>query len=229
MSNCGDCGDCDYCANYYDCVNCVDCVDCEYCNNCTDCINCNTCEDCTNCTDCNECDNCVDCVDCIDCAGITGGVGLRGHMGNKAEAIYRLNNSVSDTPYEGGTWESREKTVNGVLGVVDFECNFDDCGKCAAYRADEEKTGNWDRACCSSCARFVGYLDRIPKEALDPLIEGFDPEVGFWTPKGCSIPPKWRSKICLAHSCAWANESATITVMDALKGLRKTQPDKVMA
>ena len=115
-------------------------------------------------------------------------------------ATTRLEAMVSDTPKEGGTWLERE-SVATQIGGMDFGCDFDDCGDCAGQR---DIDGDWvgkKRGCCTDCAFYVGYIQTIPLEALEPLIDLFDPKVGYWTPGGCSIPQKWRSYTCLTYDC----------------------------
>ncbi len=115
-------------------------------------------------------------------------------------ATTRLEGMVSDAPWEGGTWESRGKVATQI-GGLDFECNFDDCGKCAGAKNCNGMWHESDYGCCNDCAFHTGYLDKLPPEAVAPLLELYDPLLGWWTLGGCSIPQKWRSKTCLMYTC----------------------------
>lgn len=94
-------------------------------------------------------------------------------------------------------------------GTVDFGCGFDCNGKCASTR--EERGSDWtnetERACCKSCAGEVGYLRRLPREAIATVRALFDSDTGFWRPNGCILPRKWRSYTCLRYRCHCAEEN----------------------
>ena len=127
----------------------------------------------------------------------------------------RLRGMVCGAPRNGGSWESRAEVATRI-GGMDFGCDFDDCGKCVAQR---NKTETSSRACCGLCAKTIGWLDELPEGAVTPLVELYNPKVGFWTPRGCSIPPKWRADICFTWVCKEIGTETAETAKTMLQNL----------
>ncbi len=157
-------------------------------------------------------------MSCKDCGDYNGCRGCNGHD----YIATRLKGAVSDTPQRGGTWETREKSITQI-GGLDFGCNFDGHGKCTGAKACDSMWHESERGCCNDCAFYVGYLNRIPPEAVTPLMELFDPVLGYWTPSGCSIPLKWRSYTCLAYACKACGDIG-VEAHDLVRALIHNEP-----
>ena len=92
-----------------------------------------------------------------------------------------------------------------LTGKIDFRCDFKD-GKCVEYRnriEHRDRKGE-SRCCCGSCAVTIGFLTKEPisAEQVKAALRLYDHGTGFWREgKGCILPRKHRSFICLRHAC----------------------------
>ena len=184
----------------FECAECPNNTDCERCTGCTDCEGCVDCTggeynySCTNCHDCVGCEDCTDCVNCEGCKDVTGGVDLVDCYGLEyaRKILTKAVRLAGDFTPE--RWGEREKRASLIQGV-DFGCRFTSEGCNSSYYKGT-------RVCCNECANRCGYMHYLPGEALDPLLELWDQKNGFWTPGGCAVPHKWRSPVCLGHTCS---------------------------
>ena len=87
---------------------------------------------------------------------------------------------------------------------IDFKCNINKKGLCRYYTTN--------KCCCHSCLNSIGHYYKIPKSFLKILVPLWSDVDGFWEYGiGCKIPRKYRSGICLAHSCTeLTNKDKTI-------------------
>lgn len=88
-------------------------------------------------------------------------------------------------------------------------CAFDSDGKCRRDRRyDKMNMPSYEKGCCSFCFGNKGYFSRIENLAggFKEVKDLFKKEVGFLTPKGCSIPWYKRSIICKSFHCPCAQD-----------------------
>jgi hypothetical protein len=82
---------------------------------------------------------------------------------------------------------------------LDFGCRFDKNGKC---NSNPEWVDNHPACCCRDCFRSAGYLDTVLEEDIVKYSRKFSIKTGFWRKgKGCILPRKMRSAVCVAFSC----------------------------
>ncbi len=130
----------------------------------------------------------------------------------------QLRGMVSDTAPLGGSWAIREDVATRI-GGMDFGCDFNDCGECAGQHNSSGCNYHREAGCCTDCAAYIGYLKKIPPEALAPLVALYNPHLGYWTPGGCSIPQKWRSNTCLTYHCMPVGNKTSVKAKRMLRCL----------
>jgi hypothetical protein len=94
------------------------------------------------------------------------------------------------------------KLIRREVENYDFPCRF------TGHNCYPGRDG--PRGCCARCAIAYGYQRVMREEDLAYYAERFDPELGFWRPGGCNLPPDMRAEQCLSYFCmkesALANE-----------------------
>ena len=99
-------------------------------------------------------------------------------------------------------YEAREGTA-----FVDFGCNITDKG-CRHIGTT--------KCCCEDCASHIGYMTIIEPGTAKTIARFFTRKKGFWREgKGCILPRKYRSGVCLATACV--NKNAGFLVKLALR------------
>lgn len=94
------------------------------------------------------------------------------------------------------SWEVRE-SLNEQTKFLDYGCRFEN-GKCIT-NLERYQTAE---CCCTNCVPCRGHLSSIPPYAVEQIASLFSEETGFWRKeKGCILPRKWRSFICLNYQC----------------------------
>lgn len=114
---------------------------------------------------------------------------------------------VSKLSYFGLTWNQWAKFTK-MTSILDYGCNFNVNGKiCSAHDTEV-------MCCCRGCLSCIGYLDLIPdnKQIIKEIAFLFDEKHGFWRKKkGCMLPTKYRSKICITYRCTDARKQRNKT------------------
>ena len=89
-----------------------------------------------------------------------------------------------------------------------YNCNFDEKGLCEVERIKIEKYPQYRAAspkcCCEGCLRTLGYIHQLPNDLdrINQIAGYFDEKDGFWSEKGCRLPRKFRSPVCLCFACS---------------------------
>jgi len=138
----------------------------------------------------------------------------------KRPVLKILSKSQTDRYSKKLSWEQYGK-ISELFGEIDFGCNFEQ-GHCNPRHYPLEHISK-DQAshpcCCVGCAnKWVepGYLRIIPKGKTNEIFSYWNSKTGFWRKdKGCILPRKYRSPICVTYLCAGICNS-----------LRKSQPWK---
>lgn len=101
------------------------------------------------------------------------------------------------------SWTEYKKFAT-ITSKVNFGCAFkyasegDDFPSCV---------GSSKYGCCTGCRYNIGYFDVLPNDdkILTIIASYFNKQGGFHKlGKGCMLPRKYRSIICLTHSCSMA-------------------------
>ncbi len=137
---------------------------------------------------------------------------------------------VSHTAHRGYAWE-QWKVLAETAAEIDWQCDFDAQGKCKMARIASCKdpslghvVGNNDRNCCFHCSANKGFLEKVPQDAVPQILTLYDPHLGFWAAeKGCVLPWKWRSHVCLGFSCRSEPESLR-TLVGQFQSVTATSP-----
>lgn len=84
-------------------------------------------------------------------------------------------------------------SIKELIEFVDFQCGFIE-GKCKKFP---------ERECCvKDCVLKAGFLKNICSEDLSEYESNWDRDTGFYrVNKGCVLPRRLRSIICLTFSC----------------------------
>ena len=121
-----------------------------------------------------------------------------------------------DGAYYKRSWEAQFALAE-LSGFVDYNCQFTDLG-CRQHRFTSKKAKKEAlkamegdvrapyqlMCCCGSCAYAIGYLQQFPNkiEILEEIANCYTERLGFWRmDKGCILPRKYRSTVCLSHRC----------------------------
>ena len=127
-------------------------------------------------------------------------------------AILDRMHIFSDKAYASLEWPEWYKLAT-MTKNIEYGCRFgwksgndstDEQVKCAAQR-EHDYTG--EKCCCSSCDTSLGYLKFIQndQEVIKRIAGLFQPKIGFWRKdKGCALPRKYRSAVCLGFRCGTA-------------------------
>lgn len=127
--------------------------------------------------------------------------------------MYRFGKMLDKSSKELTTTEKRR--LNRLYKIaestkdLEYGCKFAN-GTCRHQREGRVKFPegyrSWDteRCCCMSCASTLGYYDYRPRteEEISVMRERYDQTTGYWRKgEGCTLPRKYRSKICLVYNC----------------------------
>jgi hypothetical protein len=94
--------------------------------------------------------------------------------------------------------------------LIDYKCELKK-SKC--------KSSKRERCCCTDCALFMGYLQRIPAswQIIGIIAAAFDEKLGFWRAEnGCILERKYRSRVCLLYKCSKLSraEESLLKILD---------------
>jgi len=79
---------------------------------------------------------------------------------------------------------------------IDFDCQITEDGSCKRYENALSK------CCCFDCLSSGGYFYTMADEEIPYYAKKFSVKTGFWRKgKGCILPHKRRSVVCLCHNC----------------------------
>jgi hypothetical protein len=142
---------------------------------------------------------------------------------------FRLPGSEVSNKANGWHW-CHYNALAELTQHVEYGCDFTD-GVCAGHR-----WGNYlklpkekQMCCCRGCLRSVGYLRYIPSdlEGMREISSYFCEETGFWRPeKGCILPRKWRSTVCLTFACRLDRNKAHPADAALLRAIRDPESAK---
>jgi hypothetical protein len=84
-------------------------------------------------------------------------------------------------------------SIKELIEFVDFQCDFIE-GRCKKFP---------ERECCvKDCVSKAGFLKNICSEDLSEYENNWNRDTGFYrADKGCVLPRRLRSIICLTFSC----------------------------
>jgi len=141
-----------------------------------------------------------------------------------------LERCISSTAHRGYTCK-QWKTLAETAAEIDWQCDFDAQGKCRTARVAPygdpplgHVVGNNDRNCCFYCSANKGFLEKVPKDAVPHVLALYDPSLGFWAAgKGCVLPWKWRSHVCLGYSCR-SDSQSLYTFVEQFRSVTATSP-----
>lgn len=90
--------------------------------------------------------------------------------------------------------------IREATSAINYDCQFKD-GKCKSNVSSYNP-----RCCCQGCAGALGYLrgglNKIPLGSDKEILPLFSEKTGFWRKgKGCILPRKYRSVVCLSFNC----------------------------
>ncbi len=118
----------------------------------------------------------------------------------------------SKTSYGNLEWDDWYKLANATKNI-NYGCAFDSNGLCIEERDNIKVFVDYTpnaACCCSNCYSNSGYIKFIQNsERVIKLISGkFKKNVGFWRKgKGCILPRKYRSGMCLGYRCITSIEN----------------------
>lgn len=103
----------------------------------------------------------------------------------------------------------------------DYDCRFKD-GICKNELWVSNTSNPNPMCCCKDCYSNMGYLSHhnpiMVVRYLKLFARLFKEDVGFWrSGKGCVLPRKVRSPICLAYRCLGKNGSLNITAIQEVE------------
>jgi len=157
---------------------------------------------------------------------------------NKAKDRPRTH--ISSVSYAGLKWSEWYKLAAMTRGI-EYGCRFgrqirnnsiDDHFTCVKQR---EYKYTVEQCCCSSCEASLGYLRFIQNDpkVIKRIAKLFQPKVGFWRKnKGCVLPRKYRSAVCLGYQCEAAKrytiygaKGVLVLFMDSIRMRRLSDKD----
>lgn len=109
-----------------------------------------------------------------------------------------------------------------MTAYINYNCGFDDIGICKNNRNESVRPKN--RCCCTACSNTTGYLRVIPNNVrqIREIAKCFNRKFGFWREgKGCILPRKYRSSVCLTHNCRQGESSFTDAERKLLSALKE--------
>ncbi len=89
------------------------------------------------------------------------------------------------------------RAVKSLFEYIDFDCQHNKDGGCRKY-------GNEKMCCCYNCFESGGYFRVLIGNDITYYSRKFNAKEknGFWRKeKGCILPHKMRSAMCLTHCC----------------------------
>lgn len=109
-------------------------------------------------------------------------------------------------------WEWREKLAE-LTRYIDYGCTFNGEGICSKSKVP--------KCCCTDCFRTVGHswLFLSNYKVLSRMAKCFTEEEknGYWrVGKGCILPRKYRSSICLEHRCSPIKNPLDVLILNLL-------------
>ena len=125
---------------------------------------------------------------------------------NTLQSLNSTNNNLTD----GDILVGGDTIIPAVSKFFTFPCDFDSEGSCVRYRGANHQKYHKDgwipiKCCCSSCARYIGYLGKYwPTDLsiIQKYARRFQEDVGFYREgRGCILPRHMRSLICTYHVC----------------------------
>ncbi len=112
----------------------------------------------------------------------------------------------SKTAYGNLEWNDWYKLANATK-YIDYGCEFDTNGVCIEEKDNTTLFNSYTpnpACCCVNCYRNFGYAKRIQdsQKVIKLISSKFKKDVGFWRKgKGCILPRKYRSVVCLGYRC----------------------------
>jgi len=122
----------------------------------------------------------------------------------KREIKTRGKPELSAESYGGLSWPDWYKLARKTRHI-NYGCYFQPDGTCVRTR---ERKSNNEMCCCSACYYSLGYLRYIQNDpkVIKRIASLFKEDVGFWRKnKGCILPRKYRSAVCLGYRCTESN------------------------
>lgn len=123
----------------------------------------------------------------------------------------RWNLQFSHVSYGGLPWEDWYKLAR-MTNKINYGCYFRNDGSCErSRRLKKEGHSQSKMRCCHNCADNIGYLHFIQDDpkVIKRIASSFRRKIGFWREgKGCVLPRKYRSTVCLGYRCNESNESS---------------------
>ena len=127
------------------------------------------------------------------------------HFSNKEAFAKHLRGIITRLAPNSLSWRTWERLAN-ITEHIDYGCVFNKSGRCKNKHFPKLSSIPkvrlvFKRCCCEHCND--GYLERIPKSAEKEILSLWSPHSGFYRKgKGCILPRKWRSEVCLVFWCA---------------------------
>ena len=128
--------------------------------------------------------------------------------------LKRNSLTISENALEGS---SAYREIAGITEYIDYGCKI-------TFDNDRCSHGENINAmcCCRGCDTSIGYRTSIRQSEIPILAEYFDVKTGYWRKdKGCILPRKYRSEVCLVHKCVRLGILSTI-VLGMLRQLKNT-------
>ena len=95
------------------------------------------------------------------------------------------------------SWFGDIKALKALTSAIDFDCGFNDEGRCRQYRQTDSI-----KCCCNNCYSANGHLEKVQLTDIPKIAIHFRKKVGFWRPgKGCILPRELRSATCVTYLC----------------------------
>lgn len=148
------------------------------------------------------------------------------HMGGS----WSSDGIILSSTYNGVPWEFRGKLADEVADI-DFGCCFEN-NSCIKEREDPAPlfftpaVSLHVNYCCSRCFQTIGNTIILPPDEniLKQIAELFEEtSMGFWRPAvGCTLPPIYRSTMCLTGRCDYIVKKHNLSREDLMKLWRLT-------
>ena len=148
------------------------------------------------------------------------------------EAKSRGGHTFSNQSYGGLEWSEWHKLAT-MTKNIEYGCHFgkhvrndstDERSTCSKQRK-HNKTA--ERCCCDSCDTNLGYLRFIQddQKVVKRIASLLQLKNGFWREnKGCILPRKYRSAVCLGYRCGsagrykiYGTEGMLVLLMDSIR------------
>jgi hypothetical protein len=124
-------------------------------------------------------------------------------------ALQKRNTIIlNDKAWYSQEWEDLIG-LKQLTASINFGCKFGDDGKCHGGKLSW--IGDHPACCCKECLENAGYHDIMLEKDIPFYAKKFLPKVGFWRKnKGCILPRKMRSCVCVSYSCKSINGIYTL-------------------